>query len=906
MSSHDLPFAAASAAHDQHTDPNSPPKPAKRGNSTGHQHHGKHRHGQHGNSSDIEHGAPDPSAIDSFGIGIGAPAVGFQDDGVGVAGDHQLDSVNADDGSQVRLTTAAYHVTNSGSTSSGDPLDQHHQHPPQADSEAVPLRPILKTSKNKRQLSTSFPISGSTSSSIPLLNNNASANVAGSASTEAIAATNPLSSGNMSRSVSRSGTMSHVGSVPATVNQDVAGDQGTADVVNNNDFGVIEIDNRRNVVLYHGDEAVESPHDILLAPEPTDARLGSRHPGLSSDEASRRLSHAAELALDTVTDRVWSTVPSWKTFIFRIDLLITLMHIATLVIGLAVGDQPYSQDPQPLVLTGRIVELAILVALVAWNALLFYAQVEAPARQVLARAKNAIELLSRAGLNTVQEIKIPSVPSAPIVKVIRDGVIRSLPAVLLVEGDIVELHYGDIAPAGARYVYVTKPPPSTAAAPNGGRPEYKLQGGQGFRPTLFGLPPSPLMQLESQLNHGRFQFELVDTPVIAVLNTLVATRPKTVMTRQLLRLQSVLNRILCLLYVLSLAAALTRYLALKHTTFIQAFLWAHDIVLPLIPLLMPTMYLAFRSFSNAHIAVLWQELQTSKTDYEDVDQDEFDVEAPPPTKDVTLAKFDVLTQALRIDTSDLTESLGSITVLCFVDREGTLTEAFPSVDQIWLPNAVLDVSAGSDGRYIFEDRDWMDHMPLLKPLGLAWMTLTHCDLRKVEPHRNLCGLHIHAHTKASRQTCLCPLARQLGFMGKPDALVPVREVIAFAPYHASLETRGTGGSGPGTGEGEEGGRADGWEGGAGMGAAAAAVSRSGDVSEGGEHVHLLSPSSGGGGMGAASSMLSTNARSMSSLLALRRKGTTASASGSASGAAVGGAGSSSSTGGGGECTSVNG
>ncbi|KAI9184596.1 hypothetical protein H9P43_003651 [Blastocladiella emersonii ATCC 22665] len=558
---------------------------------------------------------------------------------------------------------------------------------------------------------------------------------------------------------------------------------GATTATGHHNFEVIEIDHRRNVLLYRGDEAVESPNDILLTPEPMDARLGARQNGLSSDEASRKLSDAARAALDEVTSRIWADTPSWSTFFLRADLAITVLQIILIIAYLATGPTPATVDTPRMVTGGLGLELALLVALVAWNAFLFYSQVEAPTRQVLIRAKNAIDLLSRAGLNTVQEIKIPSVPSAPIVKVVRDGVVRSIPAVLLVEGDIVELHFGDLAPAACKYVYVTKHKPGA-----GDRPEYALDSGQGFRPTLFGVPPPQLMRLESQLNHGRFQFRLTATPVVPVLMSLAQARPRTVMTNQLLRLQAAAQRVILVLYILSLAVALVRHYVLGHGTALGMAVAAFSVVLPLVPLLVPTLYLLFRSFGNAHVSVLWEELQTSKTDYEDADEDEFDVEAPPPTKEVTLAKFDVLAQALRIDTSDLTESLGSITVLCFVDREGTLTEAFPSVDQIFVPpDAILDVGYTPDGRFVFEDRDWAAQMPLLKPLGLAWMCLTHCDLRKTEPHRNLAALHIHAHTKASRQTCLCPLARQIGFLGPPDYLVPVKEIFTLAPYHPSLD-----------------------------------------------------------------------------------------------------------------------
>ncbi|KAJ3365061.1 hypothetical protein GGF32_000241 [Allomyces javanicus] len=642
----------------------------------------------------------------------------------------------------------------------------------------------------------------------------------------------------------------------------------TSPVHSGSNYELIEIDNKRNVVLYRGDDAVESPNDLLLPPEPMDARLGARQNGLSSEEASRKLLETAHTVLAETTARCNAHAPSWSNFLVRSDLIITLIHIAVLIASLAIPLEPFSppsNDSSFLTTASRAVELALFIGLVAWNAFLYATQVDAPHRRVLRCARDVIRQLERAGLNTVQEIRIPSVPSVPIHKVVRDGVIRSLPSVLLVKGDIVELHYGDIAPARCRYVYVTKPPatrtagtaPSTpptgslsqlasaspgsdplssstssgkattAGMPNR-RPEYVLESGSGFRPTLFGVPPTSLIRLESQLNHGRFQFELLETPLVPVLQTLVTHRPNTVMTNQLLRLQRVLAKVLIVVYALSIIIAVVRHFIVGHVPIVTALVWAYSVVLPVMPMIIPTLYLLFRTYSNAHLIVLWDELQSSKTDYEDDDVDEFDVDAPPPTKEITLAKFDILSRALDIDTSDLTESLGTISVLCFVDREGTLTQAFPTVDQLFFApqdkpvldvaavstdnttdgtkvglrphlasptsmrhsgDALINMSGGGGGGpgLVFEDRDWASYLPLLKPLGLVWMCLTHCDLRKNEPHRNLGALHVHAHTKASRQTCLCPLARLIGFTGPPDGLVPYKEIFTFAPYHPSLD-----------------------------------------------------------------------------------------------------------------------
>ena len=60
-------------------------------------------------------------------------------------------------------------------------------------------------------------------------------------------------------------------------------------------------------------------------------------------------------------------------------------------------------------------------------------------------------------------------------------------------------------------------------------------------------------------------------------------------------------------------------------------------ILPIIPLAFPIFWLIVRSFANATLLVLFETLQISKTEYEDDEEvDEFDAEAPPPTKNVHL------------------------------------------------------------------------------------------------------------------------------------------------------------------------------------------------------------------------------------------------------------------------------
>jgi hypothetical protein len=103
-------------------------------------------------------------------------------------------------------------------------------------------------------------------------------------------------------------------------------------------------------------------------------------------------------------------------------------------------------------------------------------------------------------------------------------------------------------------------------------------------------------------------------------------------------------RILFIVLVLAIFINLLRY-TLKATsktgyldqTFETLVVLPIYAILPIIPLAFPIFWLIVRSFANATLLVLFETLQISKTEYEDDDEvDEFDAEAPPPTKNVHL------------------------------------------------------------------------------------------------------------------------------------------------------------------------------------------------------------------------------------------------------------------------------
>jgi len=63
-----------------------------------------------------------------------------------------------------------------------------------------------------------------------------------------------------------------------------------------------------------------------------------------------------------------------------------------------------------------------------------------------------------------------------------------------------------------------------------------------------------------------------------------------------------------------------------------------DVILPLLPLSYNVVNLFFTGYGNAFLICLFEVLRKSKTKYDDVGNDQFDYEAPPPMKEVLVSK----------------------------------------------------------------------------------------------------------------------------------------------------------------------------------------------------------------------------------------------------------------------------
>jgi hypothetical protein len=166
-----------------------------------------------------------------------------------------------------------------------------------------------------------------------------------------------------------------------------------------------------------------------------------------------------------------------------------------------------------------------------------------------------------------------------------------------------------------------------------------------FKPSFFSDMTSKEVYEQHIQNRGRYQFVLLETPWANSLKAaLNQERPDTVIHKQAKVLRKIfLYRILFIIFGLAIIINLLRYKISGDENLDQLF--EILVVLPIyailpiivIPLAFPLLWLIVRSFANATLLVLFETLQISKTEYEDDEEvDEFDAEAPPPTKNVHL------------------------------------------------------------------------------------------------------------------------------------------------------------------------------------------------------------------------------------------------------------------------------
>uniref|UniRef100_A0A3P8TMG3 Transmembrane protein 94 n=1 Tax=Amphiprion percula TaxID=161767 RepID=A0A3P8TMG3_AMPPE len=334
----------------------------------------------------------------------------------------------------------------------------------------------------------------------------------------------------------------------------------------------------------------------------------------------------------------------------------------------------------------ELMNAAALLLLFLLNLLLVGRQERLKRSEMVRRLKSIITQLRCVGevrwpSSLYPDLYTPSSPSWSLHWTYRDSQLVNLPVSLLVEGDIIALRPGQEAFASLRGIKDDE--------------HIVLEPGDLFPP--FSPPPSPRANEKRgpQSPQQHRLFRVVRTPVLdAVRNSLelALSRPITVLDNERFTVQSVITKLVCpVVLVAFLLVNTIRYFCDAPSltpvcyNFFQLQLMG---VLPILPLLFPVMWVLVNAFGEARVlaefsraspaGLLAKFSEDTLSSYTEV------VSSQEMLRCVWRHLIGVLkgeSQTLCY-TSSLLHTLGSVTVLCCVDKQGILSWPNPSPETV--------------------------------------------------------------------------------------------------------------------------------------------------------------------------------------------------------------------------------
>ncbi|XP_045214295.2 transmembrane protein 94-like isoform X2 [Mercenaria mercenaria] len=411
-------------------------------------------------------------------------------------------------------------------------------------------------------------------------------------------------------------------------------------------------------------------------------------------------------------------------------------------------------------------------------------------------------------------IDSPLSPCLTLVWTIRDGNIYSIPTPLLVKGDVILLRPGHKAPARCKLLQKI----------GVGMDAEILEEGEVFSPDadneVYNMP-KVREPTQSQ------KFMILETPYVKCLRhifedthrppSIVEHEKYTIMTKWIER------KIVPVVLVVMFVANIVRLLHMKghtgHWTEMVITLQVQA-VFPLVPLIIPAMYLLINFYGQARVFTAFEAGKGSKSlgDHSfdtdsSISADEARVDLSWQTvldwfKCIVTGRVQVITRRINI-----THILGSVTSLCCVDKKGILSYPNPTPEKIFflrrghkdlkhqtslttneggvVPDTepavekatkysentgimtwveVLDVTSDPKTSFSvhFDDPSWDQHITSLKPLGLTVLANT-CNLETASwytqfaDHVACAGLENEETVAVVNRRCMCALAREIGF-----------------------------------------------------------------------------------------------------------------------------------------------
>nr|XP_046232691.1 transmembrane protein 94 isoform X5 [Scatophagus argus] len=320
----------------------------------------------------------------------------------------------------------------------------------------------------------------------------------------------------------------------------------------------------------------------------------------------------------------------------------------------------------------EVLNAAALLLLFLLNLLLVRRQERLKRSEMVRRLKGIITQLSDYLSGCVGEVRwspslypdlyTPTSSSWSLHWTYRDSQLVNLPVSLLVEGDIIALRPGQEAFASLRGIKDDE--------------HIVLEPGDLFPP--FSPPPSPRANEKRgpQSPQQHRLFRVVRTPILDTVRNsleLALARPITVLDNERFTVQSVITKLVCpVVLVAFLLVNTIRYfcdapsLTPRCYNFFQLQLMG---VLPILPLLFPVMWVLLNAFGEARVLAEFSR-------------------ASPAGLEMLRCVWRHLVAILKGEsqtlcyTSSLLHTLGSVTVLCCVDKQGILSWPNPSPETV--------------------------------------------------------------------------------------------------------------------------------------------------------------------------------------------------------------------------------
>ncbi|XP_019731271.1 transmembrane protein 94 isoform X2 [Hippocampus comes] len=418
--------------------------------------------------------------------------------------------------------------------------------------------------------------------------------------------------------------------------------------------------------------------------------------GLLTHQALGKLRDQLSSLLDQhqkTTCRRGSAQEQWVNSFFFHENRHSCLHwpgaALTVVVALGLlccyGSQPKGSSGSELV------NAAALLILLLLNLMLVRRQERLKRSEMVRRLKGIITQLSDYLSGWVGEVRwppclypdlyTPSSPSWSLHWTYRDSQLVNLPVSLLVEGDIIVLRPGQEAFTSLRGIKDDE--------------HIVLEPGDLFPPSS----PSPSTRANEKVRPQNPQqhrlFRVVRTPVLDIVRNSLdfsESRPITVLDNERFTVQSIITKLVCpIVLVTFLLVNTIRYfcdapnLTPVSYNFLQLQLMG---VLPVLPLLFPVMWVLVNAFGEARVLAEFSHVSPAGLLAKFSEDTLSSYTEVVSSQDMMLCVWRHLIGVLKGEsqtlcyTSSLLHTLGSVTVLCCVDKQGILSWPNPSPETV--------------------------------------------------------------------------------------------------------------------------------------------------------------------------------------------------------------------------------